>query len=202
MSDAIDDHNLKFRVGLLERASAENARRLAEIGRAIAQMRGTNDSRRALPPREFAIDADSVSPFDTGFYYRQMDDAGRPYRWTGRGDFFELRFALDRNVAWKFWMELQANQHVALAQLRGFVDYAEIPLDLERLGGPVGGIVPARPLSNVIVMTFHLPVHFVPRELDPSSTDSRTLGVVFYGIKFAPLAAPDGEAPLESDAAQ
>lgn len=181
--------DVALRIGMLERATAENQRRLLELERTLSDLQDTSGP-AALPPRELTITADSMSAFWAGFYYRQMDEVGRPYRWTGRGDFFEFRFAIDRNVPWKFRMEIYGNDYVPIRQLKGFMDYVEIPLDFEGENGSVSGVVPMRNFCRTVVATFYLPSHFVPREFDPASTDIRELGAVFYELKLFPINVP------------
>ncbi|HTW31952.1 MAG TPA: hypothetical protein VMD76_09750 [Candidatus Sulfotelmatobacter sp.] len=180
MDDRSSPSDLDFRVALLERAVTENARRLAELARVL---RG---DKRSGARETVTIDADSVSPFAAGFHFRETDATGRPYRWTGRGDFFELRVRLDRNTDWTFEMDLRGNDHVNVASLRGFVDYVEVPIAFSVLEAHAIGEIPAKPLSDVAVLTFYLPAHFVPSKLDPTSVDHRTLSAVFYGLKLVP----------------
>jgi len=192
--------DLDFRVGLLERAVAENASRLAELARAL----GGNPKR--LDPQTITVNADSVAPFAAGFHFREFDAAGRPYRWTGRGDFFELRVALDRNLEWTFRLVLLGNDHVDVAPLRAFADYVEIPLVFESSLPHFSGTLPAKSGSSLAVLTFYLPAHFVPSRIDPSSVDHRRLSAVFYELKLVPqggeAVAPDRVQPREESAAE
>jgi hypothetical protein len=183
--------SLEFRVALLERAMAENTRQMGELARALARLGLAG----ALPAIEnsslqtITIDADAVSPFAAGFHRRETDATGRHYRWTGKADFFELRFALDRNAPWNFEMTLMGNDHVNLTLLRAFVDYAEIPIGINSLTGVVHGSIPKRLFANLVTLTFHLPARFVPSELDASSPDHRSLSAVFYKIEIIPADA-------------
>jgi hypothetical protein len=179
-----NDSDFGFRVLLIERAVAEQGRRLDELIRAL----NVNEAHSDSLPEAIVLDADSVSPFAVGFHFREIDIKGRPYRWTGRGDFFELRVRFDRSFDWTFELDLMGNEHAAIAALRGFVDYAEVPVRVADGGSQVLGTIPAKPLSDLAVLTFYLPAHFVPSRLDPSSTDHRTLSVVFYGLKLVPVA--------------
>jgi len=84
-------------------------------------------------------------------------------------------------------MHLMSNANVDLTQLRAFVDYAEVPIQLEASGAHIHGPVPAKHFSHLITLTFYLPSNFVPSRLDPNSADNRSLGVVFYGLKLDPV---------------
>ena len=177
---------LSLRVSITERAVAEQGRRLDELIHALSQ----DEARDRRAPERIVIDPVSVSPFASGFHFHEHDNVGRPYRWTGRGDFFELRVHMNRNIEWAFELELRGNDHVSVDPLRCFVDYIEVPL---HFGGPdwlAMGRVPARPLATHAVLTFHLTDHFIPRKLDPSSTDDRRLSAVFYGLVLTPVKGP------------
>jgi hypothetical protein len=188
-SDAAE--NEQFRMTVLERALAENTRQIGELMRTLSAMAGSAmagapASGEKRNPEPIIIDADGVSPFAAGFHRRETDATGRHYRWTGKADYFELRFDLDRNGPWSFEMILLGNSHVDLAKLRAFVDYAEIPVRMHPESGAVCGSIPARPFANLVTLTFYLPGRFVPSELDPSSPDRRSLSAVFYQIELTP----------------
>jgi hypothetical protein len=182
MENVKTEDGLGFRLGLVERAVAEQGRRLDEFIEALA-----GDEEQSRPaPRSILVDADAVSPFAAGFHFRETDATGRAYRWTGRGDFFELRVRLDRRVEWAFELDLRGNDHVNVAQLRAFVDYVEVPIDFTPNLHPRGRS-PKKKQSELAVFTFYLPTHFVPSRLDPSSVDHRSLSAVFYGLKLDPV---------------
>ena len=182
MQKSASEDQLNFRLGLVERAVAEQGRRLAELAQCL-----DGDGGRARPaPEPIFVDADAVSPFAAGFHFRETDATGRPYRWTGRGDFFELRVRLNRYVPWTFELDLRGNDHVNVETVRAFVDYIEVPVGMAGASGHPTGPVPAAPHSDLAVFTFHLPTHFVPSKLDPSSVDHRTLSAVFYGLRLVP----------------
>jgi hypothetical protein len=186
MDHSRTEGELDFRLGLIERAVAEQGRRLDEF---IGALDGDEIGSRPAP-RAIIVDADSVSPFAAGFHFRETDATGRPYRWTGRGDFFEIRLRLDRSVEWTFELDLRGNDHVNVAPIRAFADYIEVPVGSGGPGGHPMGLIPAKTHSELLVLTFYLPTHFVPSRLDPSSVDHRTLSAVFYGLKLV----PDGSA--------
>jgi hypothetical protein len=174
---------LSFRVKLIERAVAEQGRRLDGLLHALSEVE--EGDRRV--PEKIVVDPVSVSPFAAGFHFHELDGAGRPYRWTGRGDFFELRVQMNRDVDWTFELELRGNDHVSVEPLRCFVDYVEVPVSF---GGPswlAMGPVPAKPLSTYAVLTFFLSEHFIPSKLDPASVDHRRLSAVFYGLTLVPV---------------
>jgi hypothetical protein len=182
MENSRTEDEIGFRVGLMERAVAEQGRRLGELVRALSN----DETQERPPPAAIMVDADSVSPFAAGFHFRETDATGRPYRWTGRGDFFEIRIRLDRRVEWSFELDLRGNDHVNVDTLRAFVDYVEVPVGFGRAGAHPVGKVPTKALSDLAVFTFYLPTHFVPSKLDPESVDHRSLSAVFYGLKLVP----------------
>ncbi|HEY3638822.1 MAG TPA: hypothetical protein VGK90_11795 [Rhizomicrobium sp.] len=182
MQNSSTEEELSFRVGLIERVVADQGRRLGDLTHALFV---NNDADRA-PPETIVVDADSVSPFAAGFHFRETDGAGRPYRWTGRGDFFELRLKIDRNIEWDFELDLRGNDHVNIATLRVFADYVEIPVSFANPSYHVVGTIPAKAISDLAVLTFYLPIHFVPSKLDPQSADHRTLSAVFYALTLVP----------------
>jgi hypothetical protein len=185
MSDFGSRPDLDFRMGLLERAVAENARRLGELAHAL----DGGDADTGHEPQTIIVDADSVAPFAAGFHFREFDATGRPYRWTGKGDFFELRVALDRKFEWAFELDLRGNDHVNVEPLRVFADYVGIPLAFIGSLPHFSGTLPTRSCSSAAVLTFYLPVHFVPSRLDPSSVDHRSLSAVFYDLRLVPRLA-------------
>jgi len=178
--------DLHERLAITERALADATARIGELTEALAdltQASGMGDVANAKP---IVIGADSVTPFCTGFYQREHDPADRPYRWTGRGSLFELRFPIDRSFEWNFAMELQRNTHVDISRLHAYVDYLEIPTHVEPMEAIVRGVIPARPFGRQAVMTFQLPNLFVPNQINPESTDARTLCLVFYDFRANP----------------
>jgi len=199
MSKLVSAADLQERLAIAERAIADATVRINELSHALGEIAQTPEgdevSRKAL-----AIGADTVSPFSTGFYQREYDAAGRAYRWTGRGNLFELRIRLSRSFGWDFVMELQQNAHVDVAQLRGFVDYIEVPVEISAPEALVRGTIPARPFGRHAVLTFLLPNLFVPSQISSESSDTRSLGLVFYALRAAP-AFQNEERPPASSAA-
>lgn len=177
---------LEFRVKVLEQGMAEAVARIGELAQALAEKEGIGRAGNVAGSQSVILDADAVSPFAAGFHAREIDASGRPFRWTGGDDYFELRFFLNRNLAWTFEMQLMSNPHVDLMQLRAFADYGEVPVEIDASGAHVRGLIPPKPFSNLITLTFHLPSCFVPSQLDAASPDNRSLGVVFYGLKLDP----------------
>lgn len=178
--------DLEERLAIAERAIADAAGRIGELTEALADLTQASGMGDVANTKPIVIGADSVTPFCTGFYQREYDPADRPYRWTGRGSLFELRFPVDRSFEWNFAMEMQRHAHVDISRLRAYVDYLEIPIHVEPIEAIVRGVIPARPFGRQAVMTFQLPNLFVPNQLNPESTDARTLGVVFYDFRAIP----------------
>jgi hypothetical protein len=177
---ALDARDLTIRLLLAERAIAESAARIAELTGALAALGGITPSSAA--GQVIVVDADAVSPFSLGFYHREFDKLGRPFRWTGKSDVFEIRLRLNRNVPWTFTMEVQANPNVDTKRLRGFVDYVEIPVATDDGGKILSGMIPERYFGTMATLTFLLPNTYVPSVVNPGAQDHRTLGLIFYEL--------------------
>lgn len=185
MSGSDQTDRLEFRVRLLERSVADAAARLGELARSISEANGGLGI--AAPEQTIVIDADGIAPFASGFHARELDASGRPFRWTGGDDFFEMRLFADRNLPWTFELTVMPNPHVDVKGMRAFVDYVEVPVEVDAPCERVTGSLPVKPFSTLTTVTFYLPSHFVPSQLDPSSPDHRSLGVVFYGLRLDPV---------------
>ncbi|HEX4078323.1 MAG TPA: hypothetical protein VHX61_05565 [Rhizomicrobium sp.] len=195
---------IELRLKLVERGAIEVARRVVELEQALQGLMA-GEQITSLP-EPVAFDADAVAPFAAGFHAQEIDASGRPFRWTDGDDYFELRFYLDRNLAWNFRMQIMPNSVVNVFELRAFVDHAEVPVRFEESGALVRGSIPARQFSRIVTLTFFLPSSFVPSRRDPESPDHRSLGVVFYGLNLEPMICervqlPEGGAALPLDSA-
>lgn len=189
--------SLELRVSLLERSLTSANAQIAELTQALAEYTNLAPGQERTPPEPMMIDADSVSPFAAGFYRPEQDNTGRAFRWTGRGDFFEFRLGVDRSQEWAFRLEVQPNPHVPAKALRAYADFAPIPSQDDASGRFVTGIIPPRPFSKLLTLTFLLPATFVPRELDPSSQDDRRLGIAFFALQLDPVGAAAPEPASE-----
>jgi hypothetical protein len=178
------NEQLEMRLKMAERAVAQLTARLGELTTTLADVVAIRPSLQHL--EKVVIGADTVGPFALGFHERETDMEGRPYRWTGNGPTFEFRFGLNRNVDWSFTMELGPNSRSDISTLRGFVDYAEIEIDVSQKLGLVHGVIPARAFARLAIVSFYLPGLFVPSQADPQTPDSRSLGVVFYEFRADP----------------
>jgi|HubBroStandDraft_2_1064218.scaffolds.fasta_scaffold40662_2 hypothetical protein len=186
MAKSGNENSSETRLALAERAIAEMASRLDELTAALAEAAQLKNSVEGTDETEILISADDISPFAAGFYQREHDRADRAYRWTGRGDFFEIRFNLNRNIEWSFAVEISPNSYVNMFALRAFADYIEIPIELQDGGRFIQGTIPRKFFCSAVTLTFHLPGSFVPNLVDPMSSDSRSLGVVFYEMRVTP----------------
>src|SRR5947209_2137376 len=88
------------RLAILERGLAEVTARVGELASAIAEVTGLTGPTDADSTQPLILGADDISPFAAGFYQREFDSAERPYRWTGKGSFFEMRTRINRNFEW------------------------------------------------------------------------------------------------------
>jgi hypothetical protein len=183
----LDARDLTIRLLLAERAIAEQAARMAELTAALAGLTGIEAP--SATGQSIVVDADAVSPLALGFYHREFDKLGRPFRWTGKSDLFEFRVRLNRNAAWAFELELQANPNVEMKKLRGFVDYIEIPVEVGDANKTVSGIIPERIFGATATVSFLLPNTYVPSIINPDVQDNRTLGLIFYELRARALDA-------------
>ena len=131
-----------------------------------------------------SFDADSLSQFSLGFYQREYDQSGIPFRWTGSGPLCELRFFIDRGADRPFRMNAGITEEGILSQLKGFVDYAPVPLKIEKKGESrfVTGIIPKRAYTRLAVMTFLLG-RPPPKKKKSKEADYQWLGFRFYSLK-------------------
>jgi hypothetical protein len=195
MSKSDGRDHAEVRLALAEKAIAQMTVQIDELSAALAQVAQLKDLEARESTREIVIGAEAISPFTTGFHQCEYDQANRPYRWTGRGKYFEFRFRINRNIEWTFAIELQRNSHVNTSGLCGSVDYIEVPLEVRGNGKFIVGTIPRKTFSNVAVLTFYLPSTFVPKLVDPATTDVRTLGLIFYELKVTPKKSFVGAAP-------
>ena len=189
----LDARDLTIRLLLAERAVAEQASRIAELTAALAGLTGVEQP--SAGDQTIVVDADAVSPLALGFYHREFDKLGRPFRWTGKSDLFEFRVRLNRGAPWSFELELQGNPNVDMKKLRGFVDYIEIPVEIDDANKIVSGTIPERIFGATATVSFLLPNTYVPSVINPTVQDDRTLGLIFYELraKAAGSAAPTAE---------
>lgn len=191
MSKLSDVNNAEMRIALAERAIAEMATRISELTVALANVAQLKSAADGAVEEDIFIGADEISPFTTGFYQREHDRADRPYRWTGRGDFFEMRFKANRNIEWSFSIETAPNPHIDILALQAFVDYVQVPVEIHENGKLITGTIPQKLFSNTATLTFSLPGSFVPNIIDPMSSDARKLGIVFYELVATPRKLSD-----------
>lgn len=183
-----DTSEAAFRLAMAERAIQELRRRVADLSQSLAALTGQAPPSPANP---LTVDAAGIAEFYRGFHASEEDGSGRPFRWTGNTDFFELRLHLDRNYDWQFRMMIRFPPHLTDADLRAFVDFIAIPIEINRAAGLVTGVVPRQPFANQVSLTFHCNRHFSPQEIDPQSNDARRLALSFYEIALTPRAAAD-----------
>lgn len=176
---------LRARVAMLERRlqflsdELHGALSLVEahsVGDTVGDVEGLDFS------GEVAFDADSISQFAQGFYEREYDDVGRMFRWTGYGPFCELRFFMDRSQDRPFRMNIGATPPEVAAKVKGFVDYAAIPLTVEEDGEnlTITGILPKRRYTRLAVLTFLLGK--TSSKEKPKAEEDQWLGFRFYSL--------------------
>jgi hypothetical protein len=146
--------------------------------------------------RSVFFDADEVGPFERGFYEREFDGNGRPFRWTGQGEFVEFRFFIDRNAACRFVINAHLYGGADLGPVRAFVDYTAVPIEIAYRGdaATLSGEIPPCPFATRATLTLWSPARWVP-----AAGDERTLWFAFYDLAAGPVAEPaaaaaDGQA--------
>jgi len=171
---------LLARIALLERRLQLISE---ELSSALARIEPNGaDAGAADYAAKASFDADSLSQFSQGFYPREYDPAGKVFRWTGNGPLCELRFFLNRDADRTFRMGVGTTLSGILSQLTGFVDYAPVPLAIEKDGAKrfVTGTVPKRTSTRLAVVTFMLGA--VPSKTKKAKVDDQWLGFQFYSF--------------------
>jgi hypothetical protein len=177
----IDSILLEMTLAKLQYFSAD----LAKLRAAVAELKGASE--RAIAnsvPSSVYIDADAVGPFERGFYAREYDGEGRAFRWTGDGDFVELRFFINRNIANRFAMTGYLRDNTTIGPVHAFVDYAPVPLEVSYDGNQVilSGELPPIALETRATLTF-----WSPNRIVPDTGDTRSLWFIFSELSVNPV---------------
>jgi hypothetical protein len=169
------DGLLLSRIALLEHRLQTVAKLVLDARRITLAPSGT--------AAETIIDADSQRELAVGFHHREHDAAGRPFRWAGKADDFELRFHLERFAARPFRMTGKFVSGLGPESLSAYVDYRPILLRIAHDGAMVvvSGRIPADPLAGATTLTFHCPA-IAP----PNSIDQRLLSFAFVRLVVGP----------------
>lgn len=185
----LDSILLELTLNKLQYFSSE----LADLRVAVAKLSGISNEQlaRGVPSSVF-IDADAVGPFERGFHAREYDGAGRPYRWTGDGEFVELRFFINRNVANRFNLAGYLPDNTTIGTVRAFVDYSPIPIDISYDDSRfvLSGELPPSPLGTRAVLTLWSSEPFAPA----ASGDTRSLWFIFSELAVDPVEDAAAEA--------
>jgi hypothetical protein len=161
---------------------------LADLRAAVTALHGARNNAMATSvPQSVFFDADEVGPFERGFYQREFDGNGRPFRWTGQGEFIEFRFFIDRNVACRFAINAQLYGGADLGPVRAFVDYSAVPIEIDYHGdaATLTGEIPPCPFATRATLTLWSSSRWVP-----AAGDERTLWFAFYDLAAGPVAEP------------
>ncbi len=178
----------ELRLTLLERQVAELTTAIETLRHGIAPAAGLSAT--------LGITADDIGNFGVGFYPREFDGRGVPFRWTGNGDYFELRAVLDRSVPRRLELRLRTPRAEALDPLAVFVDYVQVEAELVASGADVvlRCPLPAAPSSGRVVVTVHAPNTAVHKESVPGQTGC-PVGVMFFAAVVAPTPGTRPGAP-------
>jgi hypothetical protein len=168
-SDVMNGNQIVLsRIALLEQ-------RLHSLAERVLAGLDTDESATDGIPLNLVIEPDSQLELASGFYLREWDGDGTPFRWAGRADHFEFRFFLDRRSARPFKMSGIFAPGIT-ADLSGFVDYRPIPMKTQRGEGmaEIVGRIPADPLTTGVTLTF-----VCPSVRSPTAQDTRRLSFAF-----------------------
>jgi hypothetical protein len=188
MQPAAGGSQAELRLAMLER-------KVAELTAAVERL-GHGTVPTADLPETVDIAADGIASFGVGFHPREFDQSGVPYRWTGHGDFFELRAALDRSAPRLCALRLRVPREAALDPVTVFVDYAEVAAELVGSGADLllRCTLPLAPASGRVVVTVYAPNTAIVEGSIPAQAGHR-VGVMFYGATITPVAATQAGAP-------
>ena len=182
MQSAAGDTHADLRLTLLERQVTDLAATIEALRHILPPATGL--------PETLHLSADDIASFGVGFHPREFDEAGTPFRWTGRGDFFELRAMLDRSVPRQLELRLRAPRIEALEPVSVFIDYAEVAADLSNGGADhrLRCILPAAAGGRVVV-TVYAPNTTLHEGSVPAQSGHK-VGVMFFAAVVGPVANP------------
>lgn len=188
MQSAADNTHAELRLAILERQVAELTAALNVLRHGLPPAAGL--------PKSLTIPADDVGSFGVGFYPREFDQHGVPFRWTGNGAFFELRALLDRSLPARLEMRLRVSRPEALNPVSAFVDYAGLAAELVNRGPDLilSCKLPAAPACGRVVVTVYAPNTAIDEKSVPGQAGNK-VGVMFFGATIAPLAGAPLAAP-------
>jgi hypothetical protein len=171
-------------------------RRVAELTALVEAMRGAAPAVCSVGlPRALELSADDMSSFGVGFYAREYDQHGTPFRWTGHGEFFELRFVLDRSGPRRVELRLRAPRATSLEPLSVFVDYAEVETTVAIDGQHVAlsCVAPAAACAGRIVVSVYAPNTAIVDDTAPARA-GRPVGVMFYSASVTSIVRTEAPA--------
>jgi hypothetical protein len=178
---------LQAQITLLDRRlqmiSEELTHALERIAPKPGEEQETDQDRKAPVSDKIEFNADGLSQFVRGFYQREYDNASQVFRWTGDGPLVEFRFLLDRSDDRPFRIDMGTTRDGVLNALTGYVDYAQIPLTVEKKRARrfVTGVIPKRACTRLVVMTFLLGA--MPRDKKHKDAEPQWLGFQFYSFQ-------------------
>lgn len=185
----IRDVLLEMALTKLQYVSAD----LADLRVIVAELQGLPNDDRGETPASVYIDAESVGPFEKGFYPREFDEQGRPFRWTGKSEFVEFRFYINRNTLNSFAINGNLPEGFVLGPIRAFADYLPIELnvtyDSDRF--VLTGEIPRAPFETRATLTFWSP----SRVSLGHSEDLRPLWFIFTQLTVIPCTKSDDTSP-------
>jgi hypothetical protein len=195
-------------IELLSKSLASVSQRLADAERANELILGLLDFplpgimslQRPLQKSSIITATMFCSPAD-GFYGVQHLDDSTPYRWTGPTPGFRFLVYVDRRQDCPAEIILIDNGRMSEGVgIDCYVDQNWVPSKPRPSDGRfirLGFTVPKLDISRGTEITFVAPSVFVPSEVVPGSTDTRSLGVQFVELR---VGAAEAGAMVESGA--
>jgi hypothetical protein len=180
----------------LSEAVAAISRRLAEVERSAETILALLDfplprqgaAATPLMKRVVVTAMMFCNPAD-GFYRLEFSPEGRAFRWTGPRPEFRFTVYVDRRENCRAELVLIDNERLHdVAQLACYVDRIWTPCELRR--ADAGGLaivsfnLPPLDINRGTEILFSAPFVFVPRDLNPESLDTRSLGVQFVELRI------------------
>jgi hypothetical protein len=124
-----------------------------------------------------------------GFHRLEFSPDGTAFRWTGPQAEFRFTVYADRRQGCRAELALIDNERLRdVAELACYIDRSWTPCELRRADADglarVTFSLPPLEINRGTEILFSAPFMFVPRDLNPDSLDTRSLGVQFVELRI------------------
>ncbi len=180
----------------LSASVAAISKRLAEVERSAETILALLDfplprqgaARTPLMKRVVVTARMFCNPAD-GFHRLEFSPDGTAFRWTGPRSEFRFTVYVDRRQGCRAELALIDNERMRdVAELACYIDRSWTPCELRRADGEalarVSFSLPPLEINRGTEILFSAPFMFVPRDLNPDSLDTRSLGVQFVELRI------------------